>query len=80
MFSVVQPFAYGRRGRRHAVVLSTHASAEEAFRVLDELIADPPPGTSPEALAGCYVVDDDQNPVVRTPRRSDQPGPGGERS
>lgn len=68
MYAIVHPFAYGRHGGRHAVVLSTHATADEAFRALDALADHPPPDVGPGMVADCYVVDARQNPVPRPPR------------
>ena len=65
MFAIVHAFAYGRRGGRHAVVLSTHATAAEAFRALDAMAASVPPDVDPGTVADCYVVDAQRNPVSR---------------
>ena len=59
-YSVVRAFAYGRGGRRHAIVLSSHTTVEDAFRALDALAT-----ADARAPVDCYVVDEDRNPVRR---------------
>ena len=70
-FSVVRAFAYGPRGRRHAVVLSTHATAAEAFAALDRLAREP----GAPAPVDCYVVDEARDPVPRPAAPPSSEGP-----
>ena len=62
MYYLVQPFGVDQPGQ--AIVLSTHATAEDAYDRLDALTEAPQMNYS-FACFEIYIVDEHQQPVVR---------------